>query len=1859
MLKPVLLCEAGHETLLQIWQCKDGREVCHAWRPEYICVFFLKPLLNNFLTLHSFHHPNSVQERARPCTTLRILALRQPTMSAEPSRYIPPPSHHGQGSAASAQRSTHALAHGKSFTMDGKVKKQYFGYEKHVAPGSPVILWGGYYKKLKKNSTTPADPALIPAKTPSFEFNAFFRECPAGHYVVRWRIKLDENFSIPNGFRFRIGVSYSAEEDTTGSLDVILPQEKLEKGGTYTLELEELVIIQPYQKRCQSGEEQWSTVVITMSSRGSIDDEYSGLQVEYVELSLSSNQNDAAVGTTQYDSIIVKRAATSDFTVDFMESTLPESTLPESTLPVSTVAESTVSGSHPTIPITRIAWSKDNTFLAALALSEDSAYITVWDMKHWNSSRPDDTSTLHQKRAVATIRSQEKGDLRGHSIGLAISPDGFQVAVYQEPMIGQWASGSELDENASQLHLLYPQTVQALTTADGEVVLDMTEPLRDFKNAAQENYIPHSKLKRFIGYGAFFPEARNNDWRMNSSTAHLADKNMGDGSKMDPKNTSNTGTVFVACNGIYMDVFRIRPEPNWEHTHSIRLVDLMPTISRRVTCKMMMETMSGNKFMWLEDGEVCCSIWDLRKGSNVSYISNPNPDNAKLGNPIFRGNRTMSISPDESMAVVATADGGLTTFYANTGVVISNRKFPDHRIEYVAFNGQNSQLFMITRNSVTFELKSWILDPLQLKSEIRMKQVPVPIVDRTIHAFFYKDLENKKFVCEADGSKIHFYATLEPVDKSVPVNDTNLVEPTRTIPESDNVHREEAQETAKEKIEDKLYEVRTATGMKLSRDDDDSMYWILRVEVVESDIDNSEEKVIFSFVPEPWMRVSAADVHHPGDLQKVYFLPGQKRFVVAGIQTLQIWSLPMEGNKDLNLSFIWSRPKVSTDLARLNRNASIDYEKTDEDPATSQRRTVGMTEQERSENTTPSSETPPNSRKPIRRPFETESVGEFYHQIEEAHVYLNQTTGEAEAHIKLMGGFGTDAVRIPRECSINTHSIFLNCARSIHLLAASHTYSIQESMSPKYSEKSLPAFKKHAEAIARFTRGHINRRLPNQYFCPLDIEEEAPEPAMQQQGTNQDMPSQTLPTSHTIQNGGSVTQKDDISCHKLLFLLRPRFCAENHSQQDPSLSVKFFKAVEFVGTSMGKFWTGKDEHTKGDDVFTVLTLLLDEGDLKDTNHVFIEELFKDRRAWIPHPSMAANPLERVVDIKNERLLKVLIDYVVENAREQHPGYLTPAIQCLIKLKEMDSEIVHDLFKRASHIPARNPEYIASRANIINLRFLDMLSFLDQYLTFSIFRGQRFEFAKSSKIEKYKAPVLALRSKLPFRDHTTRASKITDILRRRKTQFPPEKAVEQTGGNRRKIYVSPFQFRRIKGQSRSFLAEFAGEDVFGSPVMEASLWYKWNKSGIYFWLLRFMVVFSYFILVLTITGQQIRVSTPSIDHKPTAKEINDRYLLGWHPAFFLTIAIGGLLIFYEFMQMRFSTWKYFSSPFSYIELAAYLSPVIGCLIFMEARITEYFDGTILKEGGPSQVWILAFGIIAIYANMVSELRIIRPLGIAVNIIINITKKIGWFIFIFALFLISFTHALLYVLHTRRYRACGDEGTAAGNGTAVDTGPAVGNGTAVDKGAADDDCKNSDYPSKYPTNFFEALGTTYFFMSGRYDPVSTSFDKGTVGFRMMMVVFFFFTVIVLLNVLIALMNDAFNKSEIEGEIGYWRMLSEVIAELEMIMSYKEKASDSDNYSEYIYYVKSDEDVKQFQARCATSDVSTLAQSVKLAHDEAHEFQCQILHDVKAVSNAVCSSSQHSCCGGEVKQELDHLKELVEKLVRLQTNNSSSQQ
>ncbi|KAF9345276.1 hypothetical protein BGX34_004891, partial [Mortierella sp. NVP85] len=240
----------------------------------------------------------------------------------------------------------------------------------------------------------------------------------------------------------------------------------------------------------------------------------------------------------------VKRVAKPKFTIDVIEPpTNSGDKLPRSP-----------SQSHSN-PITRLAWSKNGMFLAALALSNDTAYITVWNMKDWDPSKPQDTTILHRNRTVATTKHQ-KGVLQSLSIGLTISSNGCHVAVYQEPRIGQWADGSELNECEFDFRLLIPRPVPnvsnvpigpifpiaaiAAIVPTADIILNMESavgaisPPKEGGNQAnpQENQIrsPHPTLRGFIGYGAFLTDKKTCGSDMSDFTnAHHAHEDSGVG----------------------------------------------------------------------------------------------------------------------------------------------------------------------------------------------------------------------------------------------------------------------------------------------------------------------------------------------------------------------------------------------------------------------------------------------------------------------------------------------------------------------------------------------------------------------------------------------------------------------------------------------------------------------------------------------------------------------------------------------------------------------------------------------------------------------------------------------------------------------------------------------------------------------------------------------------------------------------------------------------------------------------------------------------------------------------------------------------------------------------------------------------------------------------------------------------------------------------------------------------------------------------------------------------------------------------------------------------------------------------------
>ncbi|KAF9112551.1 hypothetical protein BGX27_003186 [Mortierella sp. AM989] len=1626
--------------------------------------------------------------------------------------------------------------------------------------------------------TWPGLAAHIPLKTSAFKLVANFDGYSTGHYKVCWRVKAQKEFSIPNGLHFVVNVSYDVgllfdplglasiadeshlliafnntiillfalqtEPDISGTLDVIMPPYKLNmlvKERWYNLVLEEKLVIQPHLGK--------SHVQLILCNNENVDRvDYFGLIIEHVEIRpvalMVENQ-------ARISNFIVPRAAVPNFSIDTTK--LLPGGQSSSMFPSSA-------------PVTRISASKGSRFLASLAQSKNAAYITVWDMSIIKNpySPYKDLRKLYEQCATVAIDYPGIGDL---AIGLSISTNGDQIAIFQEPKIGQWAEGSEVEKASFPFKLFNNPMVP-----QSSLILDMGMPSDTKANekssapetpsdvmTLQEVQLKHEKLRSFVGFGEFLPETKKSDWEKNDVNSALNSTAEDEGDEDVKASNSKSGpssvsSMFVACNGLYLDVYEISSDKKWKRIHVITLSDLLPTLSRRITVKLMMDSISSNTFMWLEDGGHSCTIWNLLTGSNITHISSI--EDASFKGSTFRGHSKMAISPHESIVALASIDGSLTTYFANTGMAIDDRNFPGYKIEHVGFHAQDDQLFIILRNSVTFELSARILDTLQLKSETAMNQIPIPSIDTTILAFFYvKGLWNRGIICEADATKINFYVSYQPTSTKIPKNSPTTI---KAEPE-DVVYESLVQK-------DVQYQLVTGIHRELLPEGDGVSYWVLRVEVVKEDLSNRTQQVIFSFVPEPWMRITTSDVAHPENLQSAFFVPCGTRFAVVGVQTLQIWNLPTTDNSKCSLQFIWSQPKNEEEFG------------------------------------------------PGGSAYKSRRVRDYYSDVQGINLFMDTETANTMAEIKMSEKFKRSTIPVPGIGTIGARHAILYCFRSIHLLAASYAFSYRESKRVTRNDAQVTfTFEDHAEAILRFSREHINRMMSIGVYSPNRRRSSPNKSSHQRSSANKDDEPTFLDTIGPIpveETRKSTVAGNDVTVHGN---------ANRHDGID--------QAIE---EHHGNNHRGGNQHGRSTDnvkarnstVVTILTLLLDQKYLQRANHVFVEGLLNTANGdWIPRDNKPLNPIKRAIEAKNVQLVQAFIDYCIKNAKKYHPSYLMPAVQCLNELSDRYPDLLANMLRRASYVPVHNYSYIVSHAVIANPQYRDWLTFKLKF--WNLLLGKKWE--KSNTVNDYAKPVFSLRSQLPFRSSTYLLNIETSARELRSERFPqqPDVGIEEKkqmmSEYSHKIYVAPFPKLSMYGPyqpwykglaaAKSAFVDIAGQDYFDSPAMVATLEFKWHKFGFNYWLMRFCVAMTFFFLVLVITAQQIQTS-PLPKNSPilSPDENMDIYMDGWRPVFEATIGVGCILIVYELVQFLDSPKKYIKSPYNYTDLAAYISPVIGCILFLNEKPDEKIE-----------VWVMSFAILALHMNILFELRVIKQLGIAVNIILNITRRIVWFFLIFALFLVSFTHALLHLLHTRKYRE-----------ECIETS-----------------CEDDDYPDGYPKGFFKALSTTYFFLAGRWDPVDALLDRGETSFHIMMVLFFFATTVVLLNILIALMNDAYEECRNEGQLAWLKQWSEVIAEVEMFLMSQSTRQNRNFFPDYIYYGANEQEAELYESKFSIGNKSNLSienrfliDSVSNGQNASQLGQRAILRDVQSLSKDL----------ERMKQTQDGLSQDLAKLTEL---------
>ncbi|KAF9092760.1 hypothetical protein BGX23_003929 [Mortierella sp. AD031] len=313
------------------------------------------------------------------------------------------------------------------------------------------------------------------------------------------------------------------------------------------------------------------------------------------------------------------------------------------------------------------------------------------------------------------------------------------------------------------------------------------------------------------------------------------------------------------------------------------------------------------------------------------------------------------------------------------------------------------------------------------------------------------------------------------------------------------------------------------------------------------------------------------------------------------------------------------------------------------------------------------------------------------------------------------------------------------------------------------------------------------------------------------------------------------------------------------------------------------------------------------------------------------------------------------------------------------------------------------------------------------------------------------------------------------------------------------------------------------DAYENRALEALIEYKWNTIGYRYWLIRFLAQLCYYALILSVVILQIT---------------NDGFKELRGLCYFI-IASSVVFLWLELVQFFREKGKYTSSLYNVVDLLTFTLPLAAStyhLLLVEGKIAEEDEN----------IGLFSFSILFIALHFLFELRVNKSVCYIVTIIIRAINKIRVFFFIFAFGIITFSTASLHSLRGCYYKSCTQK-------------------------------------TIFPSNFYGAFVTVYFLMGGRYDQISDEMNSNNWTFQTLMIVFFFFTVILMLNVLIALINKAFNDGDETWRL-VWLENRLRIVEAAEDMSFRIPGFRASHnwFPEVIYYSATHQQVRAFEEK-----------------------------------------------------------------------------
>ncbi|KAI8349082.1 hypothetical protein B0O80DRAFT_460676 [Mortierella sp. GBAus27b] len=333
------------------------------------------------------------------------------------------------------------------------------------------------------------------------------------------------------------------------------------------------------------------------------------------------------------------------------------------------------------------------------------------------------------------------------------------------------------------------------------------------------------------------------------------------------------------------------------------------------------------------------------------------------------------------------------------------------------------------------------------------------------------------------------------------------------------------------------------------------------------------------------------------------------------------------------------------------------------------------------------------------------------------------------------------------------------------------------------------------------------------------------------------------------------------------------------------------------------------------------------------------------------------------------------------------------------------------------------------------------------------------------------------------------------------------------------------------------------DCYDNPAIDALIKYKWNTLGFNYWLVRFLVQLCYYVLVIRIVFRQIY---PYSD---------DRQYTSLRNLSVFTFIMSGAFLILEGIKLIRQRFSYFLSIFNWVDVATFMLPFIGSFNQL------YMLGQGISTNDLNCV--LGISVVFIYLHALFEMRVFESFCKLVITLTSPVSGVGSFLVVFFTGLLAFATAFLHNIYT--------------------SSGALANDTQIDSNSTDATATNSTGDEVFPKDFFKAFASTFIFLGGRFDPLADEFKESRVSFYLLVMLFLFCANIVMLNVMIALMAQSYEKAA-----KYWREAClenrlRYVASAEnlsyRIQGYREQ---SDFFPKYIFFSPTHADTTSFRTK-----------------------------------------------------------------------------